>query len=65
MKNLLKKLDCQHEGAQLVRAYRAMDWDSSRIVYGVFSCPKCGRNYTKEVNRNDPAVAAMLSKGGH
>ena len=61
IKNFFKQLFCHHEGGELVRAYRAVDYDHTRKVWGVLVCPKCGHEYFKDVDRFDPNVQRLLS----
>jgi hypothetical protein len=44
----------------MIHARRGMNYGIDREVYGVFVCEKCGATYVKDVDRNDPAVKALL-----
>ena len=67
VKSFLRKVFCPHaQDAQgsLVDAFRSVDYDRTRTVYGVYVCAVCGKRYTKEADRRDVEVQKFLDKRG-
>ena len=62
--SFLRQVFCPHTQGRLIGAFRSIDYDRTRVVYGVYVCAVCGKRYTKEADRRDVEVQKFLDKRG-